>query len=354
LVDCDDLDACTADSCDALVGCVYTPVVCDDSVACTIDTCDASSGCVFTPDDAACDDGIFCNGAEVCSASTGCQTGAAACPGQNCDEGLALCTDESPAIWMAFAGNTAVPGLGTVRNEDVVAYDPNTGVWSMIFDGSDVGLGSLALSGMAVLPDGDLLLSLTTPGTIPGLIGGPNGTSVEGTDIVRFTPTSLGDTTTGSFSFYFDGSDVGLDTTSENIDAIAVALDGRLIISTTANIVANGANGLDEDLFVFNATSLGAVTAGSFEMYFHGGDVGLDTNANEDVVGAAIRPDGSLLLATLGPFSVTGASGIQSDAFAFTPTQLGATTAGTFQVILNLGALGIDPTVHIMALDVVP
>ena len=37
---------------------------------------------------------------------------------------------------------------------------------------------------------------------------------VEGRDIVRFVPTSLGETTAGSFEMYFDGSDVNLDSGS--------------------------------------------------------------------------------------------------------------------------------------------
>jgi hypothetical protein len=224
----------------------------------------------------------------------------------------------------------------------------------LIFDGSDVGLGSFVIDGMAVLPGGDILLSFTVLGDIPGLTGGPNGLSADGTDIVRFTPTALGATTAGSFSFYFDGSDVGLDTTSENIDAITLAADGRLVISTTANFAAFGASGLDEDLFIFTATSLGAETAGSFELYFDGSDVDLATDSNEDIDAAGIRADGSLLLSTVGPFSVTGLSGADEDAFEFTPTQWGATTAGTYQMILSLSALGIDPTENIASLEVEP
>ena len=42
--------------------------------------------------DADCDDGLFCNGAEVCNAGT-CTTGADPCPGQQCDELFDLCVD---------------------------------------------------------------------------------------------------------------------------------------------------------------------------------------------------------------------------------------------------------------------
>ncbi len=54
-----------------------TPVACDDGFACTLDACDEDAdGCAFAPVDAACDDGVFCNGAETCDAEAGCVAGA--------------------------------------------------------------------------------------------------------------------------------------------------------------------------------------------------------------------------------------------------------------------------------------
>ncbi|HNK69899.1 MAG TPA: hypothetical protein PKH36_14330, partial [Flavobacteriales bacterium] len=55
---CDDGDPCTTDTCDPLLGCVFTPIVCDDGDPCTTDTCDPLLGCVFTP--IVCDDGNAC------------------------------------------------------------------------------------------------------------------------------------------------------------------------------------------------------------------------------------------------------------------------------------------------------
>src|SRR5207247_7038834 len=62
---CDDGNACTADSCSTIcptaVTCVHTSIVCDDHNTCTDDSCNASSGCVFTPNNAnPCDDGNPC------------------------------------------------------------------------------------------------------------------------------------------------------------------------------------------------------------------------------------------------------------------------------------------------------
>jgi hypothetical protein len=45
---CDDNDACTDDTCDAVTGCSHTAVSCDDNNSCTEDTCDPAQGCVNT------------------------------------------------------------------------------------------------------------------------------------------------------------------------------------------------------------------------------------------------------------------------------------------------------------------
>lgn len=53
-----------------------TPPDCDDGVACTVDTCDeVNDACVNTPDDASCDDGDVCNGVETCDPVNDCQPG---------------------------------------------------------------------------------------------------------------------------------------------------------------------------------------------------------------------------------------------------------------------------------------
>jgi len=67
VLDCDDGVDCTADSCDPDVGCVNAPVDldCDDGVGCTADVCDPDLGCVNTPVHLDCDDGVDCT-TDVC------------------------------------------------------------------------------------------------------------------------------------------------------------------------------------------------------------------------------------------------------------------------------------------------
>jgi hypothetical protein len=246
-------------------------------------------------------------------------------------------------LWMSFKSNTTVPGVGTVANEDVVSYDEGTGQWALQFDGSDVGLASLVIDGLAVLPNGHLLLSFTAAATVGGM-------SVDDSDIVEFTPTSLGANTAGSFSFYFDGSDVGLTSNGEDVDAIALAADGRLIVSTTGNFSGTGASGADEDLFIFTGT-LGSNTSGSFAQYFDGSDVAL-TNSSEDIDAATLTAAGQLLFSTNGNFAVSGASGSGEDVGQFTGT-FGTTTSGTFTLRHDLSVLGISSTANVGSMHII-
>ena len=98
--DCDDADACTTDSCDAVSGdCVHTPIpncggpcygqpdgtVCDDGNLCTTGDVCANNACAGTPKN--CDDGIFCK-EDSCDAATGnCLHKNAPMNGKPCDDG---------------------------------------------------------------------------------------------------------------------------------------------------------------------------------------------------------------------------------------------------------------------------
>lgn len=89
--DCNDGDACTADTCEA-GSCAHALMVCDDEVGCTDDTCVAGN-CVFTPNNADCaDDGLFCNGVESCDVQSGCVSSGDPCSvGELCDEMMDSC-----------------------------------------------------------------------------------------------------------------------------------------------------------------------------------------------------------------------------------------------------------------------
>ena len=69
---------------------------CDDSDPCTDDSCGAG-GCEHAANSASCDDGVFCNGVDVCAGGS-CSSPGSPCPGMSrCDEGADTCTGCSGA-----------------------------------------------------------------------------------------------------------------------------------------------------------------------------------------------------------------------------------------------------------------
>jgi hypothetical protein len=225
-----------------------------------------------------------------------------------------------------FLGSTSGGQVGTLKFADEDILRLSAGTWALYFDGSDVGLGPTDVDAFAVLTDNSLLMSLTSTATVPGL------NTVEPTDLIRFVPASLGTTTAGSFQWYLDGSDVGLDTSGENIDGVDLLADGRLIVSTISSINVPGATGADEDLLAFTPSQLGANSSGSWALYFDGSDVAL-TDSTEDVNETWVNPaNGEIYLTTLGAYAVNGTSGDGADVFVCgLPRTTGTNTSCTFR-----------------------
>ena len=69
-LDCNDINACTQDSCDPTLGCQHSALSCDDSNVCTTDSCSTAVGCQHANNTDPCsDDGNSCTN-DVCSAGT--------------------------------------------------------------------------------------------------------------------------------------------------------------------------------------------------------------------------------------------------------------------------------------------
>ena len=148
-------------------------------------------------------------------------------------------------------------------------------------------------------------------------------------DILRFIPNTLGPNTSGQWELYFDGSDVGL---TEDVDGVSLLADGRLVISTVGSVSVPGVNGKDEDLLAFTPNSLGTTTSGSWELYLDGSDADL-TAGGEDIDAFHLVAGGatdSVLLSTVGNFSLPAVTGTSSDVIRLDVTSLGASTQGTF------------------------
>jgi hypothetical protein len=247
-----------------------------------------------------------------------------------------------PAKAFISVGAAGTVGGVAVTDEDVVAIAADDSA-VLYFDGSDVGLGGFAIDGFATLDDGSLLFSFATSGTIDGA-----GT-VDDSDIVRFEPTSLGADTAGTFSLWFDGSDVGLTTNNEDLDAIDV-VGGTLYVSTSGSATVPGIKGsnADSDILAFTWTSLGASTAGTWALYADMSDVGLSAvGENLDalaLVDPTAPPSAAAYVSTTGAMSVPGLTADNNDVSVVTFSSIGATTAGTWSSppYIDGAALGIS------------
>ncbi|MGB2985870.1 MAG: agmatine deiminase family protein, partial [Phycisphaerae bacterium] len=107
---CDGAETCDLDY-DCQPG---TAIDCDDSVDCTDDSCnEGTDSCDNTPNDTYCDNGLYCDGAETCNAVSDCQPGSAV----DCDDSVG-CTDDSC--------NEGTDSCDNVAND---AYCPDDGLF---------------------------------------------------------------------------------------------------------------------------------------------------------------------------------------------------------------------------------
>jgi hypothetical protein len=106
-------------------------------------------------------------------------------------------------LYISLRSGLTVSGLA-IADEDIVRFNPATNDYSMIFDGSDVGLGGQALDAFNFQQNGSLMLSLRDypeQNGLPGLPAGPVH------NVFRFAPAiypdSYGPNTSGSFHRFF-------------------------------------------------------------------------------------------------------------------------------------------------------
>ncbi|MEM6254971.1 MAG: Ig-like domain-containing protein, partial [Cyanobacteria bacterium P01_D01_bin.156] len=224
----------------------------------------------------------------------------------------------------------------TFRDEDIIKFDSESQSFNLYFDGSDVGLNSSEIDGFDIISDTEILFSFNTSATIEGIV-------VDDSDIVLFTASELGDNTSGSWSLYLDGSDVGLGNNSEDIDGLQLLKDGSLLVSTQGGFNVPGVRGADEDLIRFTPKSWGNTSIGTWSIYTDGSDISLDSSGGENISAVAIDADENLYWSTYNSFEVPEVSGVDEDVFVFTPTTTGSNTKGTFDsdLFFDGSALGI-------------
>jgi hypothetical protein len=155
------------------------------------------------------------------------------------------------------------------KNEDIVAFDPATGGFSIYFDGSECGLEDANLDDFDFLSNGHLIFTLRSHFTIEGL------GEVDDSDVIEYTPDSAG---CGMFTFYLKGAEFGLTKGEEDIDALGVDENDNLVISTIGTAQVPGSTGELEA----KDTDLIKLENGTWSLFFDGSDVDL-TDSSEDI-----------------------------------------------------------------------
>jgi hypothetical protein len=151
IVSCDDENGCTADACDAKLGCTHTasgvlscndgnpctvvdacvgtvctggsPTNCNDFNACTGDSCDAKMGCVHaTLNNAVCEDGNPCTINDTCNGSS-CKAGTA----NPCDDGN-VCSVDACTTLAGCYHTQAIGATNCNDNDPCTSNDTCTGI----------------------------------------------------------------------------------------------------------------------------------------------------------------------------------------------------------------------------------
>lgn len=238
--------------------------------------------------------------------------------------------------------------LSKINYPDIWSVHVDSGASAIFFDGSDVGILGADIDAFHIEPDDSILLSFDRSTSLPGI-----AEAVSDADIVRFIPSTLGENTLGSFELILDGSDVGLDAATEDIDALSRTPDGQFLVSFIGAYGLADLQGDDEDILLFTPQSLGPNSSGSWQKYVNGADLGLSDLTSEDINGLAVDPaSGELYLTTYGNFTTAdGFAGDLDDVFVCTPTSLGENTSCDFRLFWD-GDLNGFGNVFIDALSI--
>src|SRR5262249_15993305 len=131
-------------------------------------------------------------------------------------------------LWITSVGN-ATHGIVQLQSDGAVVFTPAAGYTGSaefdytVTDGQATAVGHVNIDVRTVV-----YFSTTGGGTLTGT----DGVSVPFTDadILQLSASASG---AYSYRMFFDGSDVGLSTSTEGIDAFTFLPDGSIIISTT-------------------------------------------------------------------------------------------------------------------------
>jgi uncharacterized repeat protein (TIGR01451 family) len=133
-------------------------------------------------------------------------------------------SNERFLLSVSVPGNaTEIGGLGPFQNDDYFVYNPLTDEAVLFYDDSGEGYGVNDADAVHLFKNGHIAVSAETSSTI-----GDNTLAFEPEDIVVWDPIL------GTATMLFDGSAIfdGPITSNQNIDAVYVKDDGRIVFST--------------------------------------------------------------------------------------------------------------------------
>ena len=276
------------------------------------------------------------------------------------------------AIWMASLNDVSSPGatgltswtggqvLNLGRSGGNLLFEPGTttGTFSLAgfnLDSGGFGDGNTQIDGLHyvsrnitvggfALQTGDLLFSTAGNETLGGV-------AYEAGDIIRFRPTTAGNYSAGTFSLFFDRTDVGLQATAFTLVEQAVTVGGVTLNAGDLLISDNGSR----DIRRFVPTQYGNTTSGSSTVFIDG-DGGL--NFGQDIAALALVEQttaignttlaaGSIILALVGDDASVGSgttiSVTRRDLFVLTATSTGdGTTSATASLLFQGADVGLD------------
>ena len=241
-----------------------------------------------------------------------------------------------PELYFSTASaTTAIPGVqGPYDDADIYAWSGTQ--FFKIFDAIDNGFAlGVNMDAVVVVDNDTFYFSVVAPTTILGL-------PVDDSDIALYDA--------GAVSMVFDGSDVGVSTDAEDVDAFEILSDGSVLISTIGPISVPGIPGLprDDSDLLRCAGTFGPATTCMWSLYFDASDVGM-TAPSEDVTGVDVA-GGSIYLTTLGAFSVPGLSGGGEDVFVCnSPTTGASTSCASFSMYFDGSAEGVTGSLDAVA-----
>ncbi|MEM7273341.1 MAG: Ig-like domain-containing protein, partial [Actinomycetota bacterium] len=186
----------------------------------------------------------------------------------------AIHINDDGSIDMSFLADATVDGLGLVTDSDVVTFTgttgPNTsGTFSLALTGSAVGLNSAAEDIKALSKVGtDYAISTIGTALVPGAGGNLSGAD---DDLIVL------DGTNSVWSTLFDGSDVGLTVSAEDLRGASILANGNIYLNTLGNHDVGGVTGDDNDVLRFTGTT-GPTTAGTFVKAWDGDAHGWTVN----------------------------------------------------------------------------